>query len=184
MENCVLNVQQAGTELVAAGYCMYSSSTVLVLSLGTGVYGFTVDQQIGEFLMSHPNLKIPDPGQRIYSGNEGITNLWAPELKEYVATLKAGEGGKPYSCRYIGALVGDFHRTLLYGGIWLYPPDIKAPEGKARLLYEVAPMSYLAEQAGGLACFGPLADQRVLEVVPQAVHQVGRWEAPHLRPLK
>mmetsp|Transcript_17590 Transcript_17590/g.49166 ORF Transcript_17590/g.49166 Transcript_17590/m.49166 type:complete len:89 (-) Transcript_17590:309-575(-) len=88
MENCVLNVQQAGTELVAAGYCMYSSSTVLVLSLGTGVYGFTVDQQIGEFLMSHPNLKIPDPGQRIYSGNEGITNLWAPELKEYVATLK------------------------------------------------------------------------------------------------
>lgn len=172
VNKCITNVQKAGTDLVAAGYCLYSSSTVLVLSVGTGVWGFTLDTLAGEFYLTHPDLKIPDPGQRIYSGNEGNTDLWAPELKEYLDELKKpSDGSKPYTYRYIGALCPDFHRVLLYGGIWLYPPDKKAPSGKARLLYEVAPMSYLAEQAGGIACVGPLADQRVLEVVPRTVHQ-------------
>jgi fructose-1,6-bisphosphatase I len=203
LRKCALNVRKAGTELVAAGYCMYSSSTVLVLTLGAGVAGFTLDAAMGEFVLSHPVIRIPDPGQRIFSGNAGNAALWAPPLRAYLDTLYAPpEGGKPYSYRYIGALVGDFHRTLLYGGIWLvrprgrrarapcaqwalltrlgcaagllsaqYPPDAKAPAGKARLLYEVAPMALLAEQAGGLATWGATAEDRVLDVVPQSVHQ-------------
>jgi len=170
VSKCITNVQQAGDEIRVAGYCMYSSSTVFVLTVGDGVFGFTLDTVIGEFVMSHERIQIPDPGQRIYSGNQGNIDLWAPELKKYVEeVLQAGPN--PYTYRYIGALVGDFHRTLLYGGIWLYPPDSLAPQGKARLLYEVAPMAYIAEQAGGLAHWGPLADQRVLEVVPTSVHQ-------------
>lgn len=173
LNSCLLNTRKSGNELVSAGYCMYSSSTVLVLTVRNGVYGFTLDSTTGEFMLSHDNLKIPDPGQKIYSGNLGNTGLWAPELREYVDVLQdpANNGGKPYSYRYIGALVGDFHRTLLYGGIWLYPADTKAPNGKARLLYEVAPMSLIAEEAGGLATFGPLATSRVLDVIPQTVHQ-------------
>ena len=124
-------------------------------------------------MLSHDDVKIPNPGQRIYSGNLGNIDLWAPELKAYVEHLTEGgpDGGKPWTYRYIGALVGDFHRTLLYGGIWLYPPDSNAPRGKARLLYEVAPMGWLAEQAGGLATYGPMATDRVLTVVPQTIHQ-------------
>jgi len=177
VDKCLTNVRRSGNELVAAGYCMYSSSTVLMLSVGNGVYGFTLDVgRTGEFVLSHPNLKIPEPGsggQRIYSGNNANVNLWAPELKEYVEQLQDPDlnGGKPYSYRYIGALVGDFHRTLLYGGIWLYPGDVKAPQGKARLLYEVAPMGMLAEQAGGMATWGEKAQDRVLDVVPESVHQ-------------
>ena len=194
LRKCALNVRKSGQELVAAGYCMYSSSTVLVLTVGTGVYGFTLDAAIGEFVLSHADVKIPEPGQRIFSGNAGNAALWAPELAAYLPTLFAPpEGGKPYVYRYVGALVADFHRTLLYGGahsgeialqssrndlsharrtgIWLYPPDSKAPSGKARLLYEVAPMALLAEQAGGLATWGPGATERVLDVVPTAVHQ-------------
>jgi fructose-1,6-bisphosphatase I len=172
LRKCALNARKAGTELVSAGYCMYSSSTVLVLTLGKGVAGFTLDASIGEFVLSHPSLVIPDPGQKIFSGNLGNVRLWAPPLADYIATLLTPpEGGKPYSYRYIGALVGDFHRTLLYGGVWLYPPDAKAPSGKARLLYEVAPMALLAEQAGGLATWGATAEARVLDVVPQSVHQ-------------
>jgi len=172
VDKCLVNVRKPGTDLVAAGYCMYSSHTILVLTLGHGVFGFTLDTTCGEFVLTHRNIRIPDPGQRIYSGNEGNTALWAPELREYLAELKRpSDGSPPYAYRYIGALCPDFHRILLYGGIWVYPPDIKAPQGKARLLYEVAPMSYLAEQAGGVACVGPLADQRVLEVVPEKVHQ-------------
>ncbi|KAI8475342.1 MAG: fructose-1,6-bisphosphatase class 1/Sedoheputulose-1,7-bisphosphatase [Monoraphidium minutum] len=169
LEKCVTNVRKAGNELVAAGYCLYSSATVLVLTLGNGVFSFTLDRGVGEFVLTESHMKIPDPGQNIYSGNEGNTSLWDPDLKDYLGELK--KGGKPYTYRYIGALVGDFHRTLCYGGIWLYPPDSKAPSGKARLLYEVAPMSLIAEQAGGLACVGPKADQRVLDIVPKKVHE-------------
>lgn len=171
LEKCLTNVRKSGKELVAAGYCMYSSSTVFMLTVGDGVYGFTLDSgNTGEFILSHDNIKIPEPGaggQKIYSGNNGNVELWAPELKEYVEHLQR-EG---HSYRYIGALVGDFHRTLLYGGVWLYPPDSKAPQGKARLLYEVAPMSMIAEQAGGMSTWGPKAADRVLEVVPETVHQ-------------
>lgn len=172
LDKCLTNTKRAGTELVAAGYCMYSSSSILVLTVGKGVYGFSLDAFGGEFFLTHPDLKIPDPGQQIYSINEGNESFWDPSIKEYIAELKKpSDGSKPYSYRYIGALCPDFHRILIYGGIWLYPPDSNAPSGKARLLYEVAPMSFIAEQAGGVAFVGPLADQRVLEVVPQKIHQ-------------
>ncbi|GBF93054.1 hypothetical protein Rsub_05665 [Raphidocelis subcapitata] len=135
MAKCTTQVRKAGTELVAAGYCLYSMATVFVITLGSGVYEFTLDRGIGEFVLSDSAMRIPDPGQRIYSGNEGNTALWDPDLAAYLDTLKATEGGaKPYSYRYIGALVGDFHRVLKYGGFWAYPGDKKATSGKARLL--------------------------------------------------
>lgn len=175
MEKCLINTRQSGEQLVAAGYCMFSSSCVFMLTTGNGVFQFDFDPDTGEFLMSKENVKIPDGKamQRIYSGNNGNVNLWAPELKKYVSYLQAGgaDGGKPFSYRYIGALIGDAHRTLLYGGMWLYPPDSAAPQGKARLLYEVAPIAFIFEQAGGMATYGPMADKRVMEVVPQKIHQ-------------
>lgn len=169
MEKCVLNVCKAGNELLAAGYCLYSSSTVLVLSVGQGVWGFTFDPLVGEFILSHPDIKIPEKG-KIYAFNEGNYQGWTPELQDYINSLKDASlwGGKPYSSRYIGSLVGDFHRTLLYGGIYGYPGDTKNPNGKLRLLYECAPMSFLAEQAGGKGSTGV---QRVLDIIPQEVHQ-------------
>lgn len=169
MEKCVLNVCKAGNELLAAGYCLYSSSTVLVLSVGQGVWGFTFDPLVGEFILSHPDIKIPETG-KIYAFNEGNYQGWTPELQSYIDSLKDGSlwGGKPYSARYIGSLVGDFHRTLLYGGIYGYPGDTKNPNGKLRLLYECAPMSFLAEQAGGKGSTGV---QRVLDIIPEQVHQ-------------
>jgi fructose-1,6-bisphosphatase I len=169
-ENCVVNVCQPGSNLLCAGYCMYSSSVILVLSIGKGVYGFTLDQQIGEFVLSHDNIKIPDKG-KIYSFNEGNYAMWTEGLKKYMDSLKVGgaaKDGKPYSARYIGSLVGDFHRTMLYGGIYGYPGDSKNPNGKLRLLYECAPMSFLAEQAGGMGTDGK---QRVLDIQPDKVHQ-------------
>ena len=124
MKNCTENATQSGENLVAAGYCMFSSSCVFMITTGHGVFGFTLDEQIGEFVMSHEKLQIPDGKdmKRIYSGNNGNVELWAPELREYVKQLQTGEidgrKGDPWSYRYIGALIGDFHRTLLYGGIW------------------------------------------------------------------
>ena len=175
LKKCVTNSLQSGESLVAAGYCMYSSSAVFVLTIGDGVYQFDYDVNCGEFLMSKERMMIPDGDnmQRIYSGNNGNVDLWAPELKAYVTHLQNGgsDGGKPWSYRYVGALVADFHRTLCYGGIWLYPPDAKAKEGKARLLYEIAPCSMIVEQAGGMSMRGAKADERVLNVVPEHIHQ-------------
>jgi len=171
MEKCVINVCQKGSELKVAGYCMYSSSIVLVLTVGTGVYGFTLDPMVGEFILSHDNIKIPEAsGQKIYSFNEGNYQLWDANLQEYMDSLKKPDnwGGKPYTARYIGSLVGDFHRTLLYGGIYGYPSDAKNKNGKLRLLYECAPMSFIMEQAGGMGSTGA---QRVLDIKPDAVHQ-------------
>ncbi|KAI8111901.1 hypothetical protein M9435_004399 [Picochlorum sp. BPE23] len=169
MQKCVLNVCKAGNELLVAGYVLYSSSTVLVLTIGDGVWGFTLDPLVGEYVLSHPNIKIPEEG-KIYAFNEGNYQGWSPELKAYIDSLKDAEkwGGKPYSARYIGSLVGDFHRTLLYGGIYGYPGDTKNVNGKLRLLYECAPMSMLAEQAGGK---GSTGYERVLDIVPDQVHQ-------------
>jgi len=169
MKKCVLNVCKAGNELLVAGYVLYSSSTVLVLTIGDGVWGFTLDPLVGEYVLSHPNIKIPEEG-KIYAFNEGNYQGWSPELKAYIDSLKDAEkwGGKPYSARYIGSLVGDFHRTLLYGGIYGYPGDTKNVNGKLRLLYECAPMSMLAEQAGGK---GSTGYERVLDIVPDQVHQ-------------
>jgi fructose-1,6-bisphosphatase I len=119
-EKCITNVCQPGDNLLAAGYCMYSSSTILTLTVGHGVYSFTLDPSIGEFVMSHEDVKIPATG-KIYSFNEGNFVNWEPGLKEYMDAIKKGgkaNDGKPYSARYIGSLVGDFHRTMLYGGIY------------------------------------------------------------------
>lgn len=169
LENCILNVCQPGSSLLAAGYCLYSSATVLVLTIGKGTHGFTYDNMVGEFIMSHRDVKIPESG-KIYAFNEGNYEGWEPQLRGYIDNLKKADkwDGKPYSARYIGSLVGDFHRTLLYGGIYGYPGDTKNPTGKLRLLYECAPMSFIVEQAGGL---GSTGRERVLDICPEKVHQ-------------
>lgn len=163
-EDCL----QRGTEQVAAGYILYGSSTVLVYTTGVGVHGFTLDPLVGEFFLSHENIRIPARGQT-YSINEGNTIRWDPSVREWVSWLKSEEapGGKPYGQRYIGTLVADFHRTLLKGGIFAYPADDQNPNGKLRLLYECAPMAFIAEAAGGAAITG---SGRVLEVEPRTLH--------------
>ncbi|KAF7146158.1 hypothetical protein RHSIM_Rhsim04G0164800 [Rhododendron simsii] len=166
-ERCIVNVCQPGSNLLAAGYCMYSSSVIFVLSIGKGVFAFTLDPMYGEFVLTQENIQIPKSG-KIYSFNEGNYQLWDDKLKKYMDDLKdPGPSGKPYSARYIGSLVGDFHRTMLYGGIYGYPRDKKSKNGKLRLLYECAPMSYLAEQAGGKGSDG---HQRVLDIQPTEVN--------------
>ncbi|KAJ3682696.1 hypothetical protein LUZ60_012923 [Juncus effusus] len=165
---CVVNVCQPGTNLLAAGYCMYSSSVIFVLTVGKGVYAFTLDPMYGEFVLTQEEIQIPKSG-KIYSFNEGNYQLWDDKLKQYMDSLKEpGSSGKPYSARYIGSLVGDFHRTLLYGGIYGYPRDKKSKNGKLRLLYECAPMSFIVEQAGGKGSDG---HQRVLDIKPEEIHQ-------------
>lgn len=166
---CMTNTLQPGTKLLAAAYCLYSSSTFFVLTLGDGTYGFTLDESIGEFILSHPKIKIPESSS-IYSMNESKSWLWDEPLQRVYDGWKKGTGksGKEYSSRYIGSMVGDVHRTLLYGGVFGYPADTKNPNGKLRLLYEGAPMSYIVEQAGGLATTGV---ERVMEITPTNVHQ-------------
>lgn len=160
---------QAGTEQVAAGYIIYGSSTMFVYTAGDGVHGFTLDPTVGEFFLSHPNMKIPERGT-IYSVNEGNTGKWSEAVKQWVQWLKSPEapGGKPYGQRYIGTLVADFHRTLLKGGVFGYPADDQNAEGKLRLLYEASPMAMIAEQAGGAASTGT---QDIMNVVPGRLHQ-------------
>lgn len=165
-ERCIVNVCQPGNNLLAAGYCMYSSSVIFVLTLGKGVFAFTLDPMYGEFVLTQENIEIPKAG-KIYSFNEGNYQMWDENLKKYIDDLKdPGPSGKPYSARYIGSLVGDFHRTLLYGGIYGYPRDQKSKNGKLRLLYECAPMSFIVEQAGGKGSDG---HQRVLDIQPTEV---------------
>lgn len=163
-EDCL----QKGTEQVAAGYILYGSSTVLVYTTGDGVHGFTLDPLVGEFFLSHENIRVPSRGST-YSVNEGNTIKWDRGVRDWIAWLKSPEapGGKPYSHRYIGTLVADFHRTLLKGGVFAYPGDQKNPNGKLRLLYECSPMAFIAEAAGGAASTGT---GRVLEVEPEALH--------------
>jgi len=166
---CLANTLQPGTNLVAAAYCLYSSSTFLVLTLGNGVYMFTLDEQLGEFVLSKPNLKIPEESS-IISFNEANLDKWDEPMKDTVLKWRNGSGksGKKFSSRYIGSMVGDVHRTLLYGGVFGYPGDTKNPNGKLRLLYEGAPMSFIMEQAGGISTTGT---QRVMEISPEIVHQ-------------
>jgi len=160
---------QPGVHQVAAGYIIYGSSTIFVYTTGQGVHGFTLDPSVGEFLLSHENIRIPKKG-KIYSLNEGNFHLWEPGMQRYITHLKEYDPatGRPYSHRYIGTMVGDTHRTLLYGGIFAYPGDKKNPEGKLRLMYECNPVAYIIEQAGGKASNGK---QRLLEVQPQSLHQ-------------
>ena len=146
-QQCLMKSLVPKDNLVASGYCMYSSSTVLMFSMGDGVHGFTLDPSIGEFVLTHPNVKIPKRG-RIYSFNEANTFKWPQGLQNYISDIKAakGESKESYTARYIGSMVGDLHRTLLYGGIFGYPADSKRPKGKLRYLHEVAPFAFLVEQ--------------------------------------
>lgn len=154
------------SNLVAAGYCMYGSATLMVLSCGHGVNAFTLDPTSGEFILTHPSIRIPE-SRAIYSVNEGNSKHWFPATIGYVDHIK-NKAKAAYSARYIGSMVGDMHRTLLYGGIFMYPGDQRAPNGKLRLLYEVFPMSFIVEQAGGRATTGT---QRILDIIPSELHQ-------------
>ena len=161
---------QAGCRQLAAGYVLYGSSTMLVYTSGNGVHGFTLDPSIGEFLLSHRNIMIPDPPSLTYSINEAYYPRWSKRQQRLMQHLKGldGESSASFSSRYIGSLVADFHRTLLKGGIFMYPADTKSPQGKLRLLYEAAPMGMICEQAGGRASDG---QNRILDLTPETLHQ-------------
>lgn len=164
VEDCL----QPGRDLVAAGYVIYGSSTMFVYTTGEGVYGFTLDPGVGEFFLSHNHIRIPEKGS-IYSINEGNYHQWEPGVQRWADWIKTpGDDGRPYAHRYIGAVVADLHRTLLRGGVFVYPGSTSKPEGKLRLLYEAAPLAFLVEAAGGSATDGK---QRILDVVPTALHQ-------------
>lgn len=158
-----------GTELVASGFTMYGASAQLVITMRNGnVNGFTMENSLGEFILTHPNMKLPAK-RAIYSVNEGNSMYWEEWTNAYFHSLKfPGEGQKPYSARYIGSMVADAYRTLLYGGIFAYPSDSKSPKGKLRILYECAPMAMLFENAGGLAVNSRM--ERLLEVMPEHIH--------------
>jgi fructose-1,6-bisphosphatase I len=166
LEDCL----QPGRKMLAAGYVIYGSSTMLVYTTGNGVNGFTLDPSIGEFMLSHPEIRIPSKCG-IYSTNEGNTTKYSDGVRAYLRHVK-GEGetpiAKPYSSRYIGSMVADFHRNLLKGGLFLYPSMTDAPDGKLRLLYECNPMAFIAEQAGGAATNGK---ENILDLQPQKLHQ-------------
>src|SRR2546426_32341 len=159
---------QVGKKQIAAGYILYGSSTMLVYTTGKGVHGFTLDPTIGEFLLSHPDIRTPPVG-RYYSVNESNWNRWTPPVQRVVAAFKNGEGRmQAKNARYIGSLVADFHRNLISGGVFLYPGDTRSTEGKLRLLYEAAPLALVVEQAGGLATDGR---RPILDLVPKHLHQ-------------
>lgn len=158
---------QPGREMAAAGYVVYGSSTMLVYTVGNGVYGFTLDPSVGEFLLSHPRIKSPPA--KYYSVNHAYIHKWSRGIKEYIRWLQGvGEDAPKISERYIGSMVADFHRNLLAGGVFMYPGDAKKPQGKLRLLYEAAPLGFLAAQAGGYASTGR---QSILDVQPTSLHQ-------------
>jgi len=167
LEDCL----QPGSRQLAAGYVVYGSSTMMVYTTGNGVHGFTLDPSIGEFLLSHENIQIPEPTTAFYSVNEAYADRWSPGMRAFMQDFKergASPEGGGYSSRYIGSLVADFHRTLLRGGIFMYPRDTRNPEGKLRLLYEASPLAMIAEQAGGRASDG---EQDILDIVPTGLHQ-------------
>jgi fructose-1,6-bisphosphatase I len=160
---------QKGSEQVAAGYVIYGTSTMLVYTAGSGVNGFTLDPSIGEFCLSHPDMKIPETGN-ILSVNMGYAKTFPEGVKKYIDyCLEEDKATKrPYSVRYIGSMVADIHRTLLKGGIFMYPSSSDAPKGKLRLLYECSPLSFLMEQAGGIAIDGTT---RILDLQPTDLHE-------------
>lgn len=160
---------QEGSKQVAAGYVVYGSSTMLVYTTGKGVNGFTLDPSIGEFCLSHPDIKTPEDGF-IYSINEGNYVHFPPGIKRYIKYCQEEDKitGRPYSSRYIGSMVSDFHRNLLKGGVFLYPENNRAPEGKLRLVYECNPIAFIAFQAGGVASDG---FRNILEIKPDSLHQ-------------
>jgi len=161
------DILHPGSELVAAGYAMYGSATLMVFTTGHEVNGFTLDPSTGEFVLTHPKIKMKPKGA-IYSINEGNTVHWDEPTRAYVDSLKFPKSGKPYSARYVGSMVADVHRTLLYGGIFMYPGDKQSKDGKLRLLYEANPMAMIMEVAGGK---GSTGTQRILDIVPTNPHQ-------------
>lgn len=163
---------QPGRRLVAAGYVIYGSSTMMVYSAGNGVHGFTLDPSVGEFLLSHENIRVPDKAL-YYSANAGNEKYWTPGVRRYAKWLQGieGEGRKPLGHRYIGSLVSDFHRNLLRGGVFFYPGDLQEPtkpDGKMRLMFEAQAIAFLAEQAGGYASDGI---GNILDIQPHSLHQ-------------
>jgi fructose-1,6-bisphosphatase I len=160
---------QEGNKQVAAGYVLYGSSTMLVYTTGKGVNGFTLDPSIGEFCLSHPDMKMPETG-RLYAMNEGNIKICEQGLCDYISYCQEADATPlhPYSGRYIGSLVADFHRNLIKGGIYVYPDTTLNPEGKLRLLYECNPLAFIAEQAGGMATTGRM---RVMDIKPTRLHQ-------------
>lgn len=158
---------QKGDKQVAAGYVLYGSSTMMVFSTGNGVNGFTYDPSIGTFCLSHPQMKFPEDG-KIYSVNEGNYHSFSDGVKKYIKYCQEEDGDRPYSARYIGSLVADFHRNLIKGGVYFYPATTSSPTGKLRLLYENNPLAMLAEQAGGMATDGY---RRIMEIEPTELHQ-------------
>jgi fructose-1,6-bisphosphatase I len=166
LEDCL----QPGRSLVAAGYMIYSVSTMLVYTTGSGVHGFTLDPSVGEFLLTHPNIRIPEK-PKYYSANQGYESYWSVGVQRFTRYLQGLEGGgRSLSLRYIGTLIGDFHRNLLAGGVFYYPADSKDPSkpyGKLRLLYEAAPLAFIAEQAGGYATDG---QRSILDIQPKTLH--------------
>ena len=160
---------QKGADQVAAGYVVYGSSTMLVYSSGHGVHGFTLDPSLDDFILSHPDIRIPEQGN-IYSVNEGNTENWGDEQKKFISYLKEKDrtSGRPYKARYIGSFVSDFHRNLLKGGIFMYPSDAKNPSGKLRFEFEAGPMAFIVENAGGRASTG---SERILDITPTDIHQ-------------
>jgi len=150
--------------MVAAGYALYGSATMMVISINKEVNGFMLDPAIGEFVLTDPRMRIPSRG-KIYSLNEGYEKKWSPAILEYVKSKKEG---KPYGARYIGSMVADVHRTIKYGGIFLYPSTADAPKGKLRILYECFPMAHIVENAGGAAHSG---DKAMLDVLPASLHE-------------
>lgn len=165
LEDCL----QKGIKQIGAGYVVYGSSTIMVYTAGNGVHGFTLDPSVGEFLLSYENMKIPKKS-KTYSINEGNYSKWSEGMKKYIDYLKQTdkETERPYTSRYVGSLVADFHRNLLYGGIFIYPADEKNKSGKLRLMYEANPLSFIVEQAGGKASNGK---DRILELEPNNLHQ-------------
>lgn len=164
LEDCL----QPGRDLVAAGYVLYGTSTLLVYSTGSGVHGFTLDPQLGEFLLSHKEIRLPAQ-PKYYSVNHGYQSKWSDSVQKYIRWLQ-GRDGSPVelSERYIGSFVADFHRNLLYGGVFFYPAQVRRPTGKLRLLYEAAPLAFLIKQAGGYASDG---EQPILDIRPKTLHQ-------------
>lgn len=161
------DVLRKGSEIAAAGYIVYGSSTMMVYSTGNGVHGFTYDPSIGEFLLSHPNIRLPEP--KFYSTNQGYQSRWSEGVQRYTRWLRGEEGNtKSLSLRYIGSMIADIHRNLLGGGVFYYPADTKSPNGKLRMLFEAQPMSFIIEQAGGYASNGR---QPILDLQPTALHQ-------------
>ena len=160
-------VLQPGRAQVAAGYVLYGSSTMLVYSIGNGVHGFTLDPTVGAYMLSHENIRMPAQG-KYYSVNEAYHDEFPQRYRTFLERIRSGNLGQRYSSRYIGSMVADFHRTLLQGGIFLYPPTTEAPGGKLRLLYEANPIAFLTEQSGGIATDGT---KPVLDVQPESIHQ-------------